>query len=176
MSSSPSWDLLLIVFFVISVGYGFVLQRDKVIVTLLSIYAGIVVANVLAEPLKLFFVGDKTVFNQVFISAKLSPFTIQTCLFALTVILVSVRSGIGGRSASRGALSPFELAVFSFLNSALLLTAIFSFMTPEMRENFIHNSRIANVFIQKQTWWVIAPLMTLIATGGLGKSRSNDYY
>lgn len=174
MQSVPSWDLFLVIFFIVSVGYSFVLQRDKVIITLLAIYAGVVMANVLGGPLQQFFIGDKALGNQLFIKANASPFTIQAAIFILTTVLVAVRSGVG-RGGSRSILSTFELAIFSFLNSALILTAVFSFMDPAAREEFAHVSRIARVFISHQSWWVVAPLIALVATGGLGKPRGSSY-
>lgn len=171
----PSWDLFLAIFFVVSIGYSFVLQRDKVVVTLLAIYAGIVMAQMLGGPLQQFFQGDKTIGNQLFIKANASPFTIQAGVFLLTTVLVSVRSGMGKGISSKGALSTFELGIFSFLNSALILTAIFSFIDPAARDQFAHASRIARIFISHTSWWMVAPLIALIATGGIGKSRSSDY-
>lgn len=171
----PSWDLFLAIFFIVSIGYSFVLQRDKVVVTLLAIYAGIVMAQVLGAPLQQFFQGDKTVGDQLFIKANASPFTVSAGIFLLTTVLVSVRSGMGKGSSGKGALSAFELAIFSFLNSALILTAIFSFMEPAAQEQFAATSKIARIFINKETWWFIAPLIALVATGGIGKSRGSDY-
>lgn len=171
----PSWDLFLAIFFIVSVGYSFVLQRDKVVVTILAVYAGIVIANVLGDPFKLFFQGDKTIANQLFIRANASPFSIQSGLFLLTTILVSVRSGVGGRGSSKSSLSPFELGLFSFLNSALILTAVFSFMDPVSRLHFTETSRIARIFINHTSWWMIAPLIALVATGGLSRRSSSDY-
>ena len=177
MQTVPSWDLFLTIFFIVSIGYSFVLQRDKVVVTLLAIYVGIVMAGILGGPLQQFFNGDKTVANSLFISANTSPFSIQSGVFLLTVILVTIRSGLGGRgsSSSGGKLSAFELALFSFLNSALILAAVFSFMDPEAQAKFSETSRIAKMIISKEVWWFVAPLIALIATGGLGKSRSSDY-
>ncbi len=177
MQSVPSWDLFLAIFFIVSIGYSFVLQRDKVIVTLLSIYAGIVIAGVLGGPLGAFFHGDKTIANQLFIRANASPFSVQSGLFLLTTILMSVRSGLGGRntSGSRGTLSAFELGLFSFLNSALVLAAVFSFMSPDAQATFAAHSRIGKLIIDHLSWWFVAPLIAVVATGGLGKSRSSDY-
>jgi hypothetical protein len=171
----PSWDLFLTIFFIVSIGYSFVLQRDKVVVTLLAIYAGIVMAGILGGPLQQFFNGDKTVANSLFISANTSPFSIQSGVFLLTVVLVTIRSGLGGRGGSSGKLSTFELALFSFLNSALILAAVFSFMDGEAQAKFMETSRIAKMIISKEVWWFVAPLIALVATGGLGKSRSSDY-
>lgn len=175
MQTVPSWDLFLIIFFIVSIGYSFVLQRDKVIVTLLAIYAGIVMANILGAPMQAFFNGDKTVADQIFIRANASPFTIQAGVFFLTVVLVSIRSGLGVGNSSRSKLTAFELAIFSFLNSALILAAVFSFMPAEGQAQFSETSRIARVIIGKEVWWMLAPLIALIATGGLGKGRSSDY-
>lgn len=176
MQTVPSWDLFLTIFFIVSIGYSFVLQRDKVVVTLLAIYVGIVMAGILGGPLQQFFNGDKTVANSLFISANTSPFSIQSGIFLLTVILVTIRSGLGSRNSSTGGkLSTFELALFSFLNSALILAAVFSFMDPEAQTKFSETSRIAKMIITKEVWWFVAPLIALIATGGLGKSRSSDY-
>lgn len=177
MQTVPSWDLFLTIFFIVSIGYSFVLQRDKVVVTLLAIYAGIVMANVLGAPLQAFFNGDKTVANQLFIRANTNPFTIQAGIFLLTTVLVSIRSGLGGRGSTSG-LSAFELGLFSFLNSALILAAVFSFMPPESKQHFADTSRIARMIISKEVWWYIAPLIALVATGGLGRGGSrgrSDY-
>lgn len=145
------------------------------VVTLLAIYVGIVIASVLGGPLQQFFQGDKTIGNQLFVKANASPFTIQAGLFVITTVLVSVRSGIGHRGSS-SKLSTFELALFSFLNSALILTAVFSFMDPISRSQFAEHSRIARIFINREMWWTVAPLIALIATGGLGNSRSSSDY
>lgn len=176
LQSVPSWDLFLAIFFIVSIGYSFVLQRDKVIVTLLSIYAGIVIAGVLGGPLGAFFHGDKTVANQLFIRANASPFSVQSGLFLLTTILISIRSGLGGRGSSgRGALSAFELGLFSFLNSALVLAAVFSFMSPDAQAAFAAHSRIGKLIIDHLSWWFVAPLIAVVATGGLGKGSRSDY-
>ena len=168
--------MFLIIFFIVSVGYSFVLQRDKVVVTLLAIYAGIVIANVLGSPTQQFFQGDRTIGDQIFIKANATPFTVQAGLFVLTTLLVSIRSGLArGGASSTSHLSIFELALFSFLNSALILTAILSFLDEGARQQFLEQSRIARVFINKELWWMIAPLIALIVTGGLGRSRSSDY-
>lgn len=176
MQTVPSWDLFLTIFFIVSIGYSFVLQRDKVVVTLLAIYAGIVIANIAGGPLQQFFNGDKTVADSLFIRANASPFSIQSGVFLLTVVLVTIRSGLGGRSSSGNSkLSTFELALFSFLNSALILAAVFSFMDAAAQTKFMETSRIAKMIISKEVWWYVAPLIALVATGGLGKSRSSDY-
>ena len=154
------------IFFVVSIGYSFVLQRDKVVVTMLAIYAGIVIANILNQPLLSFFSGDKTVANQLFVKANASPFSIQTALFLIVTILISVRSGLSGRSSSgRSGLSIFELGLFSFLNTTLILAAIFSFLSSGVQAQFVETSKVAALIINHSSWWFVAPIVALIAIG-----------
>lgn len=144
---------------------------------MLGIYAGIVIAGVLGGPLQAFFNGDKTVANQLFIRANASPFSIQSALFIIVTVAVTIRSGLASRGGGgRGVLSPFELGLFSFLNSALILAAVFSFMTPDAQQQFAEHSRIARQIISRESWWFVAPLIALVVTGGLGGGRSRSDY
>jgi len=170
MQNMPSWDLFLLVFFIVSIGYSFILQRDKVVVTMLSIYVGYVVASLFGPTVQDFFQGDKTIGGQLFVRANLNPFLIQLGVFVATTVLISARSGIG--RLNRSVLSTFELSVFSVLNATLILTIIFSFMSDEVSQQFQEISRIASVIISRESWWFIAPVIAIIVTGGLsGRTR-----
>lgn len=173
--SVPSWDLFITLFFIVAIGYGFILQRDKVVTTLLSIYTAIVVSGVAAEPVRLFFAGDKTLGNQVWVKSSASPFTIQAIVFIAVIVLVSAKSGLSGKG-TRGMLSPLELVVYSCLNAALILSSIFSFMGPAQSQAFAESSRMANLIINHHTLWVIFPIIFLVATGGIRRSSSSSSY
>jgi len=170
---APTWDLFIGLFFIIGVSYGFILQREKVVITLISIYAALVVTQIVT-PLALgFFQGDKTV-GSIFVKANVSPFTIQTAIFGLIIILLSIRSGLVGRSG-RGLLSPFEVALFSLLNSALILTTVLFFLPAEVRGSLADQSRFAKLLIQHHDIWTIAPVLSLIILG-FRHNRYEDYY
>lgn len=164
MVTVPTWDLFLTLFFIIGVAYGFILQRDKTIITLISVYVALVVTQVLAGPVQEFFAGEKTLFGQFFINANVSPFTIQMVLFAGIIALVSAKSGLAGRE-SGGLMSPIEVFGYSALNTALIISSIFFFMPEAMRAGFDETSKIAHFLIQFHTWWIILPVALLIFTG-----------
>lgn len=172
--SMPSWDLFITLFFIVAIGYGFILQRDKVITTLLSIYTAIVVSQVAAEPVRLFFAGDKTLADQVWIRSNASPFTIQAAVFIAVIVLVSAKSGLSGKG-TKGMLSPIELIVYSVLNAALILSSIFAFMSPEKTQAFAESSRMANLLIKHHTLWIIGPIILMIVTGSMRKTSSSSY-
>jgi hypothetical protein len=163
MPTVPSWDLIITLFFIITIAYGFILQRDKAVITLISVYVALIIVQVLSGPLQDFFAGDKTIFGQLFIKSTASPFTIQVVLFASVIALVSMKSGLS--SKSEGSISPLEVFGFSVLNAALIISSIFYFMPEATRMHYAEISKLANFVINYHTWWLVLPVILLIVTG-----------
>ena len=159
----PSWDLIITLFFIVTLAYGFIMQRDKTVITLISVYVALVIVQVMAEPIQEFFAGEKTVLGQLFIKSSASPFTIKTILFAAIIALVSTKSGLSSKGES--SISPIEIFGFSFLNAALILSSVFYFMPEATRDGYAEMSRLANFIINYHTWWIVLPVILLIITG-----------
>lgn len=164
LPQTPTWDLVIAMLFLVGLAYGFILQREKIIATILSVYVALVLVAVLSGDISAFFAGDKTLFNQFFIKSNASPFTIKTIIFLGTVILLSSRGGFSGEGG-RGLLSPLEIGAYSFLNTALILSSIFSFMPEAQRQLFVESSRLARMVIEKQIWWLLLPIVLMIVIG-----------
>lgn len=161
MTGTPSWDTFIILFFIALLAYGFLLQRDKAAIMMISIYMAIVVTAILVDPVAQFFAGEKTFLNQMFIKSNANSFTIQVAIFLLIVGFVSSRSGIEGRNNS----SMFELFGLSFLNAALIITTILMYMDPGKREAIAESSKTARLLLQYHTWWLATPVLFLVVTG-----------
>jgi len=159
----PSWDLIITLFFIITIAYGFILQRDKTVITLISVYVALVLVQILTGPIQEFFAGDKTIFGQLFIKSSASPFTIQVVLFASIIALVSAKSGLS--SKGENSISPLELFGYSFLNAALIISSIFYFMPEVTRAHYADISKLANFVISYHTWWIVLPIILLVVTG-----------
>lgn len=164
MQGNPSWDLFIALFLIIGVSYGFMLQREKVVITLVSIYAGIVVSQILTPLVQQFFVGDTTLFNSLFIKANASAFSIRSIIFGAIIILLTVKSGIAGVRV-RGLMSPIEAGLYSILSSILILTTLISFMGDEERIRLLGASRIANLIYTYHIWWAVLPIVVLVIFG-----------
>lgn len=164
MPTMPSWDLFIIIFFIVAIAYGFILQRDKTVTTLISVYVALVLVQILSNPIAQFFAGEKTIFGQLFIRSDASPFTIKVVLFAAVIALVSAKSGLSS-GKGESAISPLEIMGFSFLNAGLILSSIFSFMPESTRLTFTEGSRFAHLFIDYQIWWIVIPIIFLVVTG-----------
>src|SRR6476661_277846 len=131
----PSWDLFITLFFIIGLAYGFILQRDRIVATLMSVYAALVVSQLLVDPVGQFFQGDKTIFNQIWIRSNTSPFTIHLALFVGIIVLLSAKGGMVG-TKGRGVMSHAEVLVYSALTTALIVSSIFSFMPDPTRSAY----------------------------------------
>lgn len=169
MIVAPTWDLLIGLVFVLAIAYGFMLQREKVVVTLISIYVGLVMVSVLTGTLQEFFAGDRALFNKVFIRGTTSPFAIQTGIFLGTIVALTARSGLSGGS-SRGLLSPIELFGYSLLNAALIIVSILSFLPDEMRSAILDSSHLGTLLVSFQGWLLVLPVLLLIVLGFREKS------
>lgn len=165
---TPSWDLFIMIFFIAVTAYGFLMQRDKTVVTMISIYVALIVTTVLSDPVQGFFAGEKAIMNQVFIRSSANSFTIQSIIFLLTIGLVSTKSGIEGRDSGG---SVIEMFGFSFLNAALMTSSLLFFMDPAKREAIVASSKLANILVSYQVWWMILPVVLLIATGFMRKGN-----
>lgn len=167
---TPSWNLAIVVFFLIGIAFGYILQREKIIATLLSVYVALVVTQIFSGGVYEFFQGDKTIFNQVWIKGgQTSPFSIKIIIFMAVIMLLSAKGGIAG-TKSKGLLSPIEILILSFLTTGLILSSIFFFMPVETREAFVANSKLAGAVIKYYPWWVLTPAIVLIGLGFFRKS------
>ena len=169
MTVLPTWDLFITLFFIIGIAYGLILQRDKTILTIISTYVALVVVTTVSPMIHKLLVGEQTIMGQVFIKSNTNLFTVKTILFILVIALVSGKSGLSGKD-SGGVLSPIELFGYSFLNTMLIISSIFSFMPDATRENFISTSKFASIIMQYEMWWVILPVVLLIVTGFMHKN------
>jgi len=167
---APTWNLAITVIFLIGIVFGYILQREKIIATLLSVYVALVVTQLFAGNVFDFFQGNKVLFNQVWIRSNASPFTVRVLVFLAVIALLSAKGGISG-TKSKGVLSPIEIMILSFLATGLILSSIFFFMPPETRDAFIKSSALASFVIRYYPLWVVTPIIVLV---GLGFVRKTD--
>ena len=164
MPALPSWDLLLTLFILVSVAYGFMIQRERVVVTLLSIYVGTVITQLLANPVAAFFAGEKTVGGSFFIRSSASAFTIQAVIFIAIVALITAKSGLSG-NRERGQLSTIEIIAYAALNAALITSVIIGFMDPVGQATLLEHSKNAAFLYDHRTIWFILPIALMVVTG-----------
>lgn len=161
---TPSWDLFITIFFIVGTAYGMMLQRERAVVSLVTIYVALVVTQILTEPVTQFFLGEKTI-KSFFINGNVSPFTVQTALFIGLLILVTTKSGLSGERSGSSLLSPFEVFVYSFLSTALIATTIISYLPDATRAGILAQSSMASFLATHHTYWLLLPIAAIVVFG-----------
>ncbi|MEI6039847.1 MAG: hypothetical protein WCP93_00665 [Candidatus Berkelbacteria bacterium] len=169
---APSWDLAISVIFLVGIAFGWILQKDKIIGTLLGVYVGLIMTQAFSGNIQKFFQGDTTLFNQIWIRADASPFTVNVIIFALCIMIVSTRANVSS-SKSKGLLSPLEIVVYSVLTTGLILGSLAYFMPADARTPFIMTSRMAKFIIENYTFWLAAPVVFMVVSGFINKDKND---
>ena len=116
----PSWDVFIGLAFLFGIAYGFILQREKTITTLISVYIGMVVASSFSSTVFDFFQGNKVIANQIWIRSNASTSSIAIVIFLATIFFVSGAINSKTKKGS-GDLSLLEIIIYSALMMALIV-------------------------------------------------------
>lgn len=173
MQSAPSWDMVIMLVVVIGVTYGFIMLKERVLAMLMSLYAGIVVAGILADPISKFFNGDVALLNKIWVESNASTFTIKMIVFGLAVLILNAKGNLAARG---GRMGYFELAAYSFFNVMIGLSAFFSFMEPDKLKAYTDASKMVKSVVEHQSLWLVAPIIVLAVIGSSRRGGGSRYY
>ncbi len=159
--SNPSWDLFIIVFFVIAaLLYGLSLGRDRIIVILVSIYMSLAVVHVIPDFVLNIGFNDEFAFQ---ITTFIAVFVVLFFLISRSALLRTIGAG-----SSEG--KWYQTIIFSVLHVGLLISITMSFLPGTIMEKFAPLTQ--QVFTNE--WaafgWIIAPIVAMILFG----SRKSD--
>jgi len=156
------------IFVAITVLYGFMMQREKIMAALLASYMGMVVVSTWAEPIKDFFEGKKTVAN-TWVESDASPATIKIILFLTIVAIVAAKADIAiGRD---NAMAPIEILLYSLITGVLIASTVFSYLPENSQNAIIDQTKIVHFLKDYRTLWLIAPIILILVV----TSRRRSY-
>jgi len=162
----PTWDVVLVVFFAASLVYGFLLGKDKIMVTMLGAYVGLVIANQWGAQAFNWLSGQSGVLNTGWMHGSLSIFIVKTSLFAIVLLIVALKGGWLTRAPGGG--GPFGMVaplVYSVLNAALISSSVLEFLPEETLKQVIEKSVIAGPLAAHYAWWLILPVFFILVFG-----------
>lgn len=163
----PSWDLFIILFFIVaSLIYGVSLGRDRIIVILVSIYISLAITNYI--PSLENFTANISV-NDAFavrVSLFLGVFILLFFFLSHSALLKSM-----GRGPGQGKL--WQVIPFSFLHVGLLISVTMSFFPADLAD--VLSPLTQNLFVSDiaKAFWVLTPV---VAMAILGKDHDDDRY
>jgi len=157
--ANPTWDLFIVLFFVVgALLYGLSLGRDRVVIILVSIYMALAVVS--NAPYLRDFNAELTI-NQGFvlrIGFFLGIFLVLFFLLSRSALL-KILGGEGGGSW-------WQVIILSFLQCGLIISVILSFLPEETLNNltpFIKQSFVSDA--AKFSWLVLPIIMMAIIRG-----------
>ncbi|MBI5370362.1 hypothetical protein HZA85_04215 [Candidatus Uhrbacteria bacterium] len=155
----PSWDLFIVLFFIIaSLLYGISLGRDRIIVILVSIYMALAIVNYI--PFISAFTADISV-NDAFalrISVFLGIFILLFFFLSHSALLRTL-----GHAAAQGPL--WQVMIFSFLHVGLLISVTLSFFPASLSSVL---SPLTQAFFTSdiaRAAWVSLPVLAMVVIG-----------
>ena len=153
--NNPSWDLFIVLFFLIaSLIYGLSLGRDRIIVILVSVYMALAVVNYAP-------------FAESFIkgTSLKSFFLIRILSFAAVFVIlffVLARSALLNTIASKNAASSWwQVLVFSALHVGLLISITLSFLPASFSGQLASFTRDVFATETARFIWIILPIITM---------------
>ncbi len=156
----PSWDIFIGLTFVLGIAYGLILRRDKTITLLCSVYIGLVISSNFSEDIFQFFNGNKVIANQLWVRSNAPESTIAIILFIACIIFIS--GAINSSSNRSGDISPIEVAAYSALTTALIITTVIGFLPTAIQQHCLQVSLLARYLFEYKTLLIIAGPLALI--------------
>jgi len=161
---TPSWDLFIILFFVILTVYGLLLGRGRVFNILINSYVGLVIATELGS-IAFNYLSQAASLQH---SMTLSLFGAKVLVFASVIFVLTMKSELAGANDDASTSSIYT-AGYGFLAAGLMLSSILSFMTEADRLNMFSNSHLASQIYMYKSFWLVGPIAFILLGSILGR-------
>jgi len=157
-----SWDISIVAALGLLLAYSLLIRKHKALATLLSVYVAYLLAATWGPSLTGYFTGDRVLFKSVWIQANATPFIVQSILLIALMFFISTFVKLGGK---RSRYSIVEVTLYAISTMALLVMFMLSFMTPELRDQAIHGSKILPYIYQWREWILGLPVLFIVFFG-----------
>ena len=155
--SNPSWDLFIVIFFVVgSLLYGFSLGRTRVIVLLVSIYMALAIANTAPYLNSFNFSTNVNIDNwgTLKITTFVGMFVLLFFVLSRSALINSINDDSQGKW--------WQILLFSFLQIGLLISILLSYLPHNISGNLAPLTQ--NVFASEtgRLVWLVAPVLAMM--------------
>jgi hypothetical protein len=161
---TPTWDLFIILFFVIMTVYGFLLGRGRVFNILINSYVGYVVAYELGG----FAFQYLSRITEISHSFNVTMFGAKIFVFAFVIFILTLNSELAGMRDD-GLTSGLFTIAYGILAAGLILSSVFLFMGDVERMSLFTNSVLASRVYDLRMVWLVGPIVTVLLGNIIGK-------
>lgn len=153
-------------FFGITIAFAMIIGRAKSVMVMLAAYAGLVVAISGGQV----FLG---IADKLFTGA--TTFIVQTALFAAATLLLVLKGEFSADGGGPKSLSNTVMtAAYGFLLAGFSISSVFSFMGKEQLSALFVSSNLAQQVNLLHFWWMVLPVVLMVATSFLSKAPAPD--
>lgn len=135
MNISLSWDLFVIVFFVIILAYSFIIGRDGTLKVILGTYVSMIAADAAGNLFNLYF-GGSVMFSKILKFAALGTekeavVLVKVVIFVMMVILFAIKGAFSVSTVDdRSAFIRMALSIFyAVMSAGLIISAVLVFIS-----------------------------------------------
>ncbi|MEK7545875.1 MAG: hypothetical protein AAB554_02240 [Patescibacteria group bacterium] len=156
--SAPTWDVFLLLFFMIgALLYGLTLGRDRIVVIMVSIYMGLAVVT--NAPYIRDISAAVSVNDFAFkIGTFLGVFVLLFFFLSKNALIRSLDTGGGGRL--------LQTVMFSVLHVGLLISVGLTFLPESAMTVFSDQTRMVFVSDPAKFVWLVAPIAAMMIFSG----------
>ncbi len=152
--SSPTWDLFIVLFFMVTVFlYGISMGRERVIVILVNIYMALAVVTNAPYINTL----DRTANSGNFFAFKALTFLATFVLLFLLTSRSALAKTYGGIAGAKW----WQVILFSTFHVGLLVSIILSFLPSETVSHLAPMTRQVFASDNGRFFWIVAPILAL---------------
>lgn len=156
--ATPTWDIIILLFVILSVLiYSFTLGRDRIVALLISTYLSLAVATNLPYMEKL----NELINSSGFSTFKISAFLI---VFASLFIILSRSSLLQGLSNLSGGW--WQIILFSLLQVGLTVSVVLSFIPHDFFNRLSPFTQIIFTSDLGKFCWIVLPILALVFIHG----------
>ncbi len=161
-----SWNIFIIFCVLVSVLYGFILQRNKIVLSLINVYIALAVVTVVGPGFNNLIQKAGIVMLNESISGRLfSLFLTQTFLFISLILLLSLRAEHAHAMSEVKVAHPIILSfIYSVLFALIVASTIISFLSPELQANINSQSNIIAWIMAQKSLWIVLPVILMIVS------------
>jgi len=175
---APTWDLFLLLFFLLVITYSFIIGRDQTVKVTIATYISIFVADGLGNVMQKYFFGENPVLLNDAINGGENSWMMITkiIVMVLFLILLMLKGNFVAdiHDGDSSVVSFFITSFMGLLSSALIICAMLVFVnngsfieaTPYMQtdlsQSIYDNSLFARILIDNINLWFILPAIAFI--------------
>ncbi|PCI25398.1 hypothetical protein COB57_01580 [Candidatus Peregrinibacteria bacterium] len=176
MSIELSWDLFIIVFFVVIISYSFIIGRVQTSKIILSSYLSLFAADAIGNYFEIFLAQASPVINIFDVTnPEYSTMIVKMTVFIAGMVLFAVKGAFEVYLPEEKPVIEFSLTLyFGFLSAAIIISGILVYisggsflhagkdMTLFFQENIYSQSYLVQFMILNKNLWFLVPVLSFL--------------